>query len=201
MKTLNAIFAAVLFSFIPFLTAAGQDEPSQKDMEIIQELEDVFAGVLPGFMPPHAMGWEGGWDIVREDNDPDDLPPRMLGRCLWRMPDLKLSKEQLDKIKSLHNELRKKNIPLISDLKLKRIEMKELMDAEKPDKDKITAKIKEIETIRTRIHTNRAMTHVDVLNVLNKDQREKLEELRCAPPMKDRPVKRMMKRYRYFDRN
>lgn len=189
MNTLKLMLAGLLLTVGAGTMAFSQDEGCKEDFGKVA-LEEFFAGAFPGFGHQHHGG---GDDCCDQDG-----PPKMTGGCLMGMQELKLSKEQKDKIKTLRTEMKKKNIPLISDLKLKRLEMKELMDAEKPDKDKITAKIKEIESIRTKIHTNRALSHVEVLNTLTKEQREKLEQKRCCGK-KDRPMKKM-KKYHFYDR-
>lgn len=97
--------------------------------------------------------------------------------------DLKLTEDQIDKIKSLYQTERKKNIALHSELELKRIELQELMDTAKPDKAKVEAKMKEIEAVRTKIHSNRLNLRIDVLEILTKEQRDQLEKIKLQCPM------------------
>lgn len=195
MKPLNMMLISIFMLMVWTQTGCAQKDDTAKDMDDIREIDELFTGNLPGC----GMGMHFN---LRNDDDDDALlaPPRHMN--MLAMKDLNLSKEQTDKIKSLHTALKKQNIPLNADLKLKRIEMKELMDAEKPDKDKVTTKIKEMESIRTKIHTNRAVTHIEVMNVLTKEQREKLEQQRCFGPrhMMDRPFKKM-KRIRVFEKD
>lgn len=196
MKPLNMLLASIFILMVWTQTGCAQKDDKDKELKDIEEFEEIFAGDFQG----RGMGFHFNW---RHDDDDDDVllaPPRHLH--MLAMKDLNLTKEQTDKIKSLRIGLKKQNIPLISDLKIKRIEMKELMDAEKPDKDKVTAKIREMESIRTKIHTNRAVMHIDVMNVLTKEQREKMEQQRCFGPrhMMDRPHKKM-KRLRFFEKD
>jgi Spy/CpxP family protein refolding chaperone len=92
--------------------------------------------------------------------------------------ELNLTKDQLDKIKKIHNTVRKQNIPIKSDIQLKRIELKELLDNDTPDKEKVAAKLKDIEGLRTQLNVNRINGLIDFKNVLTKDQKDKLEKMR-----------------------
>lgn len=198
MKTFQAFLIGVLL--ITFWTQTGCAQKDDKVVKLkdIEEMDDIDV-MIAGNFPGQGMGFHFGW----QDGD-DDFDPACGGDDHMMLCDkeLGLSKEQRDKIKSLHLALRKQNIPLMSELKLKRIEMKELMDAEKPDKDKVTAKIKEMETIKSKLHINRATTRIDVMNIYTKEQREKLEEHRCmrGPRNMDHPHK-MMKKFRFFEKD
>lgn len=91
------------------------------------------------------------------------------------LEEVDLSNEQIDKIKSIRDNTHKLNIPLRGQLELKQTELRELMTADKPDRDKVSAKIKEMETVRTQLQINRTNAHIDMLAVLSKEQRDKLE--------------------------
>ncbi len=194
MKTLNAFLIGLFLVTVWTQTGCAQKNDKENESD---DLDVMIAG--------HFQGSDMGNHFSCRQDDDDDIGQACGGgdrMMLHGMKDLNLTKEQKDKIKSLHIATKKQNIPLMSDLKIKRIEMKELMDAEKPDKDKVAAKIKEMETIRTKLHTNRATTHIDVMNVLTKEQRDKFEEQRCfrGPRNMDRPHKNM-KRIRVFEKD
>ncbi len=197
MKSLNMLLTGIFMLLVWTQTGFAQEKDKVKDLKDIEEMDELFAGNLPG------CNMEMHFNLRNDDDDDDDAlmaPPRHMN--MFAMKDLNLTKEQTDKIKSLRTSLKKQNIPLISDLKIKRIEKKEIMDADKPDKDKVSAKIKEMESIRTKIHTNRAVTHIEVMNVLTKEQREKMEQRRCFGPrhMMDRPHKKI-KKFRVFEKD
>jgi Spy/CpxP family protein refolding chaperone len=54
------------------------------------------------------------------------------------------------------------------------------MDTDSPDKEKIAAKLKEIEALKTQLKINRVNGMIDFRNILTKDQREKLEKMRMG---------------------
>lgn len=92
--------------------------------------------------------------------------------------DLNITKEQREKMKKIRQDAKKANIPLKSQLELKGIELKELMDAETANKDAIAAKIKEIDAVKTQIKINSVNARIDSRNVLTKEQREKIEQMK-----------------------
>lgn len=97
---------------------------------------------------------------------------------------LELTKEQRDKIHQIRTQTRKANIPLEADLKLKEMELHELVQMDTPAKDRIAAKVKEIETIRTQLRLNKLNGRIDQRNVLTKDQRDKLQEMKMMRRMR-----------------
>jgi Spy/CpxP family protein refolding chaperone len=104
-----------------------------------------------------------------------DLPGPMM------LPDeLNLSKDQMDKIKKIRHTVRKLNIPIKGDIELKRMDLRELMDTDTPDKEKIASKLKEIESLKTQLSINRINGIIDFKSLLTKDQREKLEKMRMG---------------------
>jgi Spy/CpxP family protein refolding chaperone len=141
------------FAFMPEMPMV----PGFDDMEMVMEMG-------PGF----------GWNEHAGIGFPD--PPGM--------PDeLALTKDQTDKIKKIRSTARKQNIPLKSDIQLKEIELKELMDADSPDKNAVAAKVKEIDALRTQIKLNRMNARIDCRNVLTKEQKEKMEQMRSQRRM------------------
>lgn len=97
---------------------------------------------------------------------------------------LELTKDQRDKIHQIRTQTRKANIPLEADLKLKEMELHELVQMDTPAKDRIAAKVKEIEGIRTQLRLNKLNGRVDQRNVLTKEQRDKLQEMRMTRHMR-----------------
>ncbi|MCB0834085.1 MAG: Spy/CpxP family protein refolding chaperone [Bacteroidetes bacterium] len=114
--------------------------------------------------------------VIESDDDMDMMMPDL---PMGQMPDeLKLTPEQKDKIEAIHTSAKKTAIPLKADLDLKRIELRELMRVDNPDKAKITAKVREMESLHTQLKLNRINTQLDVRTVLTKEQREKMKEMR-----------------------
>ena len=182
MKPFTFLSAATLLLFIN-MSAFGQE----KDITIITDNGDDGDGEYFAFMPDATpmpdfdgmdfemdMGGPGfGWnDDGMVLPDPEGLPD-----------ELKLTKEQMDKIKKIRNTARKQNIPIKSDIQLKQIELKELMDSDSPDKNAIAAKVKDIDALRTQVKLNRINARIDCRNTLTKEQREKMEQMRSQRRM------------------
>jgi len=142
---------------------------------------------MPDFGDMSGFGW-------RMEMDAD------MGQGLIK--ELSLSKDQMDKIKKIRTDAQKKNIPLKGDLQLKSIEMRELIDSDSPDKDKIAVKIKEIDGIKTQMKINMTNAKIDVKGVLTKDQRDKLEQMRMERRMMPFMGKhKTMKKFRMEDKD
>lgn len=95
------------------------------------------------------------------------------------MPDdLNLTKDQTDKMKKIRNTARKQNIPIKGDIQLKQMELQDLMAMDSPDKNAIAVKVKEIDALRTQIKLNKMNARIDCRNVLTKDQKDKIEQMR-----------------------
>lgn len=170
----------MIFAWIP--AAAQEDNDFDFDFhaewfaedgdekDVFVWLNDLDVPELPGLPGPPMFEFEGEFDVEAGGMEmmlPDD-------------DELKITKEQRDKMRQIRDAARKQNIPLEADVKLKRLELRELMRAESPSKEKVASKVKEIDAIKTQIKINRMNSRIDVRNVLTKEQRDKLEEMRAA---------------------
>ncbi len=108
------------------------------------------------------------------------------------LEEIDLSNEQIDKIKAIRENAHKLNIPLRGQLELKQVEIRELMNGDKPDKEKVAARIKEMEAIKVQMDVNRSNAHIDVISQLTKDQRNKIEKEMFG---RGGPGKKKMKRF------
>lgn len=174
MKRLTFLSAAAVFLFIN-LAAIGQEKNITVITEDPGEEDGDFFAFMPE-MPPMpdlgdleiTMGMGPGFGWNEEAGGPIGMPD-----------ELKLTKEQTDKIKKIRIASRKQNIPIKSDIQLKEIELKEMMDADSPDRNAVAAKIKEIDALRTQIKINRLHARIDCRSVLTKEQKEKMEQMRA----------------------
>ncbi len=150
------------------ITIIGGDE-GDEDFDFLAWAPEVpmppeFGGMGMGFgMGPGGIMIGDDIDLPDPGNMPDDL---------------NLTKDQMDKIKKIRSNAKKANIPLHSDVQLKHLELKDLMDSDSPDKAAVAGKIKEIDALRTQIKLNHMNARIDCRNVLTKEQKEKLEQLR-----------------------
>jgi Spy/CpxP family protein refolding chaperone len=87
-------------------------------------------------------------------------------------PDLKLSKEQQQKIQEMQRNLQKEIIPLRSQLQLKMVDMRSETDKDQPDIAKINLLIDETSKIRAEIAKKRMANHLAVAKVLTPAQLE-----------------------------
>ena len=95
---------------------------------------------------------------------------------------LGLTDEQIDKLKAIKLEHEKAAIKARAELKIKELELRELMQATEPDELAIKAKVKEIEDLRTRLMMNRINGRLEAQRVLTEKQLKQLKELRRHPP-------------------
>jgi Spy/CpxP family protein refolding chaperone len=180
MKPLTFLSAAAFLLFmnisaftqeknITIITHDGEDDAMDffafmPEMPTLPDMDGMEMDMAPGF-------------VVNDESEMGLPDPEM-------MPDdLNITKEQTDKIKKIRSAAKKLNIPLHSDIQLKQMELKDLMDADSPDKNAVTAKVKEIEALRTQIKINRMNARIDCRNVFTKEQREKMEQMRSQHRM------------------
>ena len=90
---------------------------------------------------------------------------------------LKLTEEQKTKMRTLREAHMKDMKPLQDKLFSKRGDLRLLWLSATPDKDKIVALQKEIREIKGQMDDKMTAHHVDVVNVLTPEQRDKVESL------------------------
>lgn len=110
---------------------------------------------------------------------------------------LELTQEQKEKIRDTRLDFQKQNIKLKADLKIARLELRSLMADEEADKAKIYQKIEEISALRTELAKNRVDQKMAVRDILTKEQRDKLKELRFRKTARKRLWERGMQGRRH----
>jgi Spy/CpxP family protein refolding chaperone len=101
---------------------------------------------------------------------PHNLPPEEV------LKDLNLTKEQKEKIETIRRKIEKENIALRAELKIKKIELKEMLDDSTIKEKEIFKKIEEIGEIEKKILKNRISGILELRKVLTPEQIEKLKE-------------------------
>ena len=112
---------------------------------------------------------------------------QFFGPRFWGMPDdgipqmrileeLKLSDEQRAKFESLSFEFRKAQADIIGKLNKARVELQELLSAEKPDKSAIDKKMNEISSYVNELMKLRVNYWLGLQQVLTSEQRKILKE-------------------------
>ncbi len=98
------------------------------------------------------------------------------GNAVKRMTEkLELTDEQVQKIKGVLTDARKKRIGLRADVRVANIELREMVSQETADKDKIGAKVDEIAKIRGDLLRARTDAALAVREVLTPEQIAKAE--------------------------
>ncbi len=93
---------------------------------------------------------------------------------------LGLTDDQVVKIKDIHTEARKTGIKVRAGIRVARIEMRQLMRAEKVDRASLDRKIKEISALRKKMMRHRVDTRLKVHAVFTPGQRKKARAM--TPP-------------------
>jgi Spy/CpxP family protein refolding chaperone len=122
---------------------------------------------------------------------------QMTGKEKPSKPELGLTPEQKEKIKSMVFEGRKEQIRLQSDLKIGNLQLRELMTQDRPDKFKIDKMIDDIGAIRTRMQKARVERMLSLRDILTKEQIQSLKERRMHRTFDRRVIR---KRIRMDDR-
>lgn len=106
---------------------------------------------------------------------------------------LKLTDDQRKQLQELRLKLAKETLPLRNELGVKRLELKQLMLADKPNLKAIEAKIDEIKKLEAALQKKRVENRLAVRSILTPEQRDQLAKLRQMRGMRHHG-KRGMKR-------
>lgn len=99
---------------------------------------------------------------------------------LLNSPDIQqkvgISAEQVAKIKQQESSFRKSEIRERADAAVKRVELRDLLSADTPDRKAIDAKLQELSTAQLAVEKSRIDFRLDMKNALTSDQRTKLRQ-------------------------
>ena len=96
---------------------------------------------------------------------------------LLQSPELELAQEQREKLKAVQGEFEKSAVLIRAELKVKRMELEELLKADAVDKGKIEAAVKGISDLNGRLLLEGTMTRLKVREVLTSEQLGKARAL------------------------
>ena len=106
-------------------------------------------------------------------------PARILTILKAKQKELKITDNQLEKIKSLAFSFEEKKIKMRSDGSLQRLELRKLMqDKEKLDYEKIKATLSKASSSRQEMFIERLKLREEIENILTSEQREALKKMR-----------------------
>jgi Spy/CpxP family protein refolding chaperone len=87
-----------------------------------------------------------------------------------------ISAAQVAKIKEQESAFRKSEIRERADLEVKRVELRDLLSAETPDRSAVDSKLQEVSAAQLAMAKSRVDFRLDMKNALTADQREKLRQ-------------------------
>jgi len=134
-------------------------------------------GLGPGMGSGPGMGLGPGQGMARRGG-PGPGP-------IWKDKELLkkagISEEQANKIRDLHFQNQRDGIKLSSEMRLKNLEMAELMDSDKPDEGKIRAKAKEISALREKVYMQGVEQGLTMKKLITPEQEQKLRDAMLQP--------------------
>lgn len=131
-------------------------------------------------VPPIDRDWPMGFQRLHEDYKSllEDYT-----RLYWKFKEfprlyeeLKLTDDQRAKLEKLFFEFRKNQADIAGKLNKARIELQELLSAEKPDKSAIDKKVNEVSDYMKELFKNRTNYWLDVQQILTPEQRKILKD-------------------------
>jgi hypothetical protein len=121
--------------------------------------------------------WFGRWgDYLGSGTMKSEERP-LIAFILRNREKLDLSAAQVKSLEQLRNDFQKESIRKDADLRVAEMDLNALLIVEKVDMGKVEAKVREIERMRTDLRIARIRTIQKGKEVLNVDQRKKLQEL------------------------
>lgn len=94
------------------------------------------------------------------------------------MARLNLSDRQKEQIRDIRQENQRRMIPLNARLQEARLDLRQLLEAESPNRTRIDAAIDRMADLRAEAHKARLATHLEVRSLLTEEQRKQLREQR-----------------------
>jgi hypothetical protein len=121
--------------------------------------------------------WFGRWgDYLGSGTMKSEERP-LIAFILRNREKLDLSAAQVKSLEQLRNDFQKESIRKDADLRVAEMDLNALLIVEKVDMGKVEAKVREIERMRGDLRIARIRTIQKGKEVLNVDQRKKLQEL------------------------
>jgi Spy/CpxP family protein refolding chaperone len=185
----SVIFSIVLMTF---LSAPILAEKSDKDMGGCPMMGKKV--IVEKRMENCEMGRMGNCEMGKMRKGDCDFKCCDEMKRGMDMPDIpNLTEDQKIKMKKIHIEAKKELLRMETDLEIKNIEFKELMD-DNANESSIYSKIDEIGKIRTEIQKKKVGTMLAVSNLLTKEQKASLKKEMCPMMRKGKMDKKMDKK-------
>ncbi len=101
----------------------------------------------------------------------------LVGKCLQLADKLGLSEDQINKIKPIHREMKKKQIRFKADLEIAKIEMMQIVEVKDFDLEKATAQLKKMEDMKVEHHVEMLKAMKEVRSILTDEQFKKMKDM------------------------
>jgi Spy/CpxP family protein refolding chaperone len=197
LKTAVAVLAMAIAGIPGFAGTSPQDPdpmPNPDDMGPHgQMMRQMRTGALqdcpmmsemgPGGPQDRGMGMHGpgmgnrGFGLGRLLNDPDVR--QQLG----------ISPEQAAKIKQQQSDFRKAEVRNRADLEIKRMDLHDLVSAEKPDRSAIDRKLQEVGAAQLALEKSAIDHRLTMREMLTPEQRQKLQQMMRREPQPPTPMR------------
>jgi hypothetical protein len=168
MRRVAFVSLLLVFVAVPRWVIAIEGAGPLTNQQFAQGLDD-FAREL--------REWFGRWgDYLGSGTMKSEERP-LIAFILRNREKLDLSAAQVKSLEQLRNDFQKESIRKDADLRVAEMDLNALLIVEKVDMGKVEAKVREIERMRTDLRIARIRTIQKGKEVLNVDQRKKLQEL------------------------
>jgi protein CpxP len=137
----------------------------------------LMLGVLALSAPARAQGEEGWRSGPREHEMGPRLMPLVENERVKTA--LGLTEEQVGRLRQIAVETEKSAVKTRAELAVRRIELRELLRADKPDREAVMKKVEEISDLRGQIMKQYVESMLALKTVLTPEQQQKLRAFRA----------------------
>lgn len=149
----------------------------------------VFSQKMDMSMKEHRKGHGQMKEMGNMDKMGD-----MMGMCIEHAEKLGLTDGQIMKMKPIHYEMQKKQAQFKADLKIAKIELKEIMEVKDFDLEKASAIVKKIAEIKTAHHLEKIKAMKEMRTILTDEQFKKMKKMMPMKMSEKKPAKKTMKK-------
>ena len=116
----------------------------------------------------------------------------MMGKCIENADKIGLTDDQIQKMKSMHREMQKKQVRFNADLKIAEIELMEIMEVKDFDLEKASSAINRITERKSAHHLEMLKNMKEIRTGLTDEQFKKMKMVMSMKPDKKMHTKKMM---------
>lgn len=175
MKGMKVIGVSAVLALVLSVPAYAQMEPGMMQ-GMVSGMQGGMGGMMGGMEPSGSMGKMGS---MRSDQ----ASGQVMGYIspLDLKDELKLTADQVAKLKTIHAEYRKGTIRKSAEVKAANIDLEELLSAKAIDYGKVEKKVKAVEALKSGLMLSRVEALKKVQGVLMPEQFDKYREKARRP--------------------